>query len=58
MSSDFPNYGKLLAKNVHIDESGITFFKNNDDTKSVTLKVTPSEAGNVNIQQGRYNIYK
>ena len=49
-SSDFPNYGKLLAKNVHVDESGITFFKNNDDTKSVTLKVTPSEAGNVNIQ--------
>ena len=50
MSSDFPNYGKVLAKNIHLDESGIKFFKNDDDSKSVTLKVTPSEAGNVDIQ--------
>ena len=50
MSSPYPDYGKVLAKNVFLDESGIRFHKNDDDSKSVTLKVTPSEVGNVDIQ--------
>ena len=49
MSSDFPDYGRLHSKSVYLSEDGMRIHANADDTKSVTLKVTPSGAGNVDI---------
>ena len=39
MSSDYTNYGAVLAKNLKVDRSGITFFDSSDDSKSVSLQL-------------------
>jgi len=51
MSSDYPNYGAVLAKNVKLDQSGLVFHNTSDDTKTVTLKLADSamSAGNVDV---------
>lgn len=49
MSSAYPNYGDLKVKNVKIDQSGIVFHDNADDSKTATLKVASLGAGNVDI---------
>ena len=48
-SSAYDTYGKLLAKNLYCDESGIVFHDANDDTKTITLKATGIGAGNADI---------
>ena len=48
-SSAYPNYGKLLAKNVYLDESGLRFHDADDDTKTITLKASNIQAGNADI---------
>lgn len=51
MSSDYPNYGSVLAKNVKVDRSGLVFVDSTDDTKTITLKVKSGalSAGNVDV---------
>ena len=48
-SSDYDTYMKLSAHSVRLSEDGMKIHNNNDDTQSVTLKATPSQAGNVDI---------
>ena len=48
-SSAYDTYGKLLAKNLYCDESGIVFHDANDDTKTITRKATGIGAGNADI---------
>ena len=49
MASDYPDYGRLHSKSVALSEDGIKIIANADSSKSVTLKCTPSQAGNVDI---------
>ena len=51
MSSDFPNYGAVLAKNVKLDRSGLVFVDSTEDSKTVTLKLKTGalSAGNVDL---------
>lgn len=51
MSSDYPNYGAVLAKNVKLDRSGLVFVDSTDDSKTVTLKLKTGalSAGNVDV---------
>jgi len=49
MSSDYDTYGKLMAKNVYLDESGLRFHDANDDSKSITLKAQGIQAGNADL---------
>jgi hypothetical protein len=51
MSSDFPNYGAVLAKNVKVDRSGLVFVDSTDDSKTVTLKLKTGalSAGNTDL---------
>jgi hypothetical protein len=51
MSSDYPNYGAVLAKNVKLDRSGLVFVDSTDDSKTVTLKLKSGalSAGNVDV---------
>ena len=48
-SSAYDTYGKLLAKNVYLDESGLRFHDADDDTKTITLKASNIQAGNADI---------
>ena len=47
--SDYDTYSRLHCRSVYTSEDGLRLAKNDDDTKTVTLKCTPSEAGNVDI---------
>ena len=49
MSSDFDTYGRLHAKSAFLSEEGVRIHLDTDDTKTITLKATPSQAGNVDI---------
>jgi len=51
MSSDFPSYGAVLAKNIKLDQTGIVFHNTSDDSKTVTLKLATGamSAGNVDL---------
>jgi len=51
MSSDYPNYGAVLAKNVKLDQTGLVFHNTSDDSKTVTLKLATGamSAGNVDV---------
>ena len=51
MSSDYPNYGAVLAKNVKVDQTGLVFHDSSDDSKTVTLKLASGSlsAGNVDV---------
>lgn len=48
--SDYDTYGKLAIDSVWLSESGVRYHKNDDDSMTVTLKATPTEAGNVDVQ--------
>ena len=47
--SDYDTYSRLHCRSVYTSEDGLRLAKNDDDTKTVTLKCTPNEAGNVDI---------
>ena len=47
--SDYDTYSRIHCRSVYTSEDGLRLAKNDDVTKTVTLKVTPSEAGNVDI---------
>ena len=49
MSSDYDTYGRVHAKSLYLSEDGVRIHNNADDTQTVTLKCTPSQAGNVEI---------
>jgi len=51
MSSDYPSYGAVLAKNVKLDQTGLVFHNSSDDSKTVTLKLATGtmSAGNVDL---------
>ena len=51
MSSDYPDYGAVLAKNVKLDQTGLIFHDSSDDSKTVTLKLASGSlsAGNVDL---------
>lgn len=52
MSSDYPNYGAVLAKKVQLSkDDGIVFHDATDDSKTVTLKLASGSmsAGNVDV---------
>ena len=48
-SSDYDTYGRMHAKSLYLSEDGIRLHNNADDTQTVTLKCTPSQAGDVEI---------
>ena len=48
--SDYDTYGKLAVDSVWLSENGVRYHKNDDDTMTVTLKATPTEAGNIDLQ--------
>ena len=48
-SSDYDTYGKLMAKNVYLDESGLRFHDANDDSKTITLKAQGIQPGNADV---------
>jgi hypothetical protein len=47
--SNYDNYSRIHCRSVYTSEDGLRLAKNDDVTKTITLKVTPSEAGNVDI---------
>ena len=49
-SSDFDTYSNLHAKSVFLSESALKIHNDTDDSKTVTLKCTPSANGNVDLQ--------
>ena len=48
-SSDYDTYGRMHAKSLFLSEDGVRIHNNADDSQTVTLKCTPSQAGNVDI---------
>ena len=48
-SSDFDTYGRLHAKSAFLSQEGVRIHLDTDDSKTITLKATPSQAGNVDI---------
>jgi len=46
-SSDYDTYGKLHSKSIFLSEAGVRIHKDDDDSKTVTLTATPTEAGNI-----------
>ena len=48
-SSDYDTYSNLHAKSAFLSEAGIRYHLDSDDSKTVTLKATPSQAGNVDL---------
>ena len=50
MSSDYDTFGSLNIKNVKLDQSGLIFHDENDDGKTVTMKISGAfNAGNVDL---------
>jgi hypothetical protein len=47
--SDYDTYSRIHCRLVYTSEDGLRLAKNDDVTKTVTLKVAPTEAGNVGI---------
>ena len=50
MSSDYDTYSRLHCRSVYTSEDGLRLANNTDDSKTVTLKCTPSASGNVDLQ--------
>ena len=49
MSSNYDTYSRLHARSLYASETALRIHNDTDDSKTVTLKATPSEAGNVDI---------
>jgi hypothetical protein len=47
--SDFDTYSRIHCRSVYTSEDGLRLANNDDVSKTITLKVTPSQAGNVDI---------
>ena len=50
MSSDYDTYSRIHAKSILLSEAGVKFHLDTDDTKTITLKGTPSAVGNIDLQ--------
>ena len=48
-SSDFDTYGRLHAKSAFLSQEGVRIHLDTDDSKTITLKATPSQTGNADI---------
>ena len=48
-SSDYDTYGRIHSKSLYLSEDGVRIHNNSDDSKTVTLKCTPTGVGNVDI---------
>lgn len=49
MSSNFDTYGRLHAKSAFLSQEGVRYHLDTDNTKTITLKATPSLNGNVDV---------
>ena len=47
--SDYDTYSRIHCRSVYTSEDGLRLANNDDVSKTITLKVTPSQAGNVDI---------
>ena len=47
--SDYDSYSRIHCRSVYTSEDGLRLANNDDVSKTITLKVTPSQAGNVDI---------
>ena len=48
-SSNYDTYGRLHSKSLFLSEDGVRIHNNSDDSKTITLKATPTQVGNVDI---------
>ena len=50
MSSSYDDYSRIHAKSILLSEAGVRWHLDTDDTKTITLKGTPSAVGNIDLQ--------
>ena len=50
MSSSYDDYSRIHCKSILLSEAGVKFHLDTDDTKTITLKGTPSAVGNIDLQ--------
>jgi len=50
MSSSYDDYSRIHCKSILLSEAGVKFHLDTDDTKTITLKASPSSSGNVDLQ--------
>ena len=50
MSSDYDTYSRLHCKSIMLSEAGVKYHLDTDDSKTITLKATPSASGNIDLQ--------
>ena len=50
MSSSYDDYSRIHCKSILLSEAGVKFYLDTDDTKTITLKASPSSSGNVDLQ--------
>jgi hypothetical protein len=50
MSSSYDDYSSIHCKSILLSEAGVKFHLDTDDTKTITLKGTPSASGNIDLQ--------
>jgi hypothetical protein len=48
--SDYDTYSRIHCKSIMLSEAGIKYHLDSDDTKTITLKATPSAVGNIDLQ--------
>ena len=48
--SSYDDYSRIHCKSILLSEAGVKFHLDTDDTKTVTLKASPSASGNVDLQ--------
>ncbi len=50
MSCSYDGYSRIHCKTILLSEAGVKFRLDTDDTKTITLKASPSSSGNVDLQ--------
>ena len=48
--SSYDDYSRIHCKSILLSEAGVKFHLDTDDTKTITLKGTPSAVGNIDLQ--------
>lgn len=48
--SDYDTYSRLHCKSILLSEAGVKYHLDTDDTKTITLKASPSAVGNIDLQ--------
>ena len=48
--SSYDDYSRIHCKSILLSEAGVKFHLDTDDTKTITLKASPSASGNVDLQ--------